>query len=302
MTVETATRELVRMPFGTDPEVIGEVLQRDGGMVLTGALTAEEVAAANAEIEPLLGNFKIGSFAADVNGVTQREETDETLEVYPGMRTRHMQHVVLRSKTIRERFIARKELGEYVAKLTPATPGTHTLFASTVIEIHPGEIAQTLHRDGGEMFRDAGMENANTPAYLTNTLLALSKSTDEMGATRILLGSHLWEDFNDWGSPEDAIPVELEPGDVFIYSAKVIHGGGANVTKDKVRRLVANAFSYPWMIGEEAWPFVADLEEVKTYPVEIQNMLKFRSISYMGEEPGFMWRKDQRPLQEFLNL
>jgi len=41
---------------------------------------------------------------------------------------------------------------------------------------------------------------------------------------------------------------------------------------------------------------------VKSYPQRLQAILGFRSISYYGEEPGFLWRVNQRPLEERLGL
>jgi hypothetical protein len=55
-------------------------------------------------------------------------------------------------------------------------------------------------------------------------------------------------------------------------------------------------------MGEEAWPFAIPVEEVRTYPTQVQAHLGFRSPSYRGEEPGFLWRVDARPLEEHLKL
>ena len=55
-------------------------------------------------------------------------------------------------------------------------------------------------------------------------------------------------------------------------------------------------------MGEEAWPFVISLEEARTYPERVQELLGFRSITAMGEKPGFFWRADTKPLEEHLDL
>ena len=88
---------------------------------------------------------------------------------------------------------------------------------------------------------------------------------------------------------------------MFFYDGKTLHSGGANTT-DHTRRLLATSFTLPYVMGEEAWPFVISLEEARTYPERVQELLGFRSITAMGEKPGFFWRADTKPLEEHLDL
>jgi ectoine hydroxylase-related dioxygenase (phytanoyl-CoA dioxygenase family) len=135
-----------------------------------------------------------------------------------------------------------------------------------------------------------------------NFLLALTEVIEEMGATRVIPGSNLWEDYEAKGSPGQTIPATMSPGDVLCIGGKVLHGGGANLTKDRVRRVLSHAFSPGIILGEEAWPHVISVEEARTYPRRLQSYLGFRSITYKGEQPGFLWRAHTRPLEEHLGL
>lgn len=58
-------------------------------------------------------------------------------------------------------------------------------------------------------------------------LLAVTKSTYENGATLVVPGSHKWDPERS-PKKEEAVPAELDVGDVLIFNGNVYHGGGAN--------------------------------------------------------------------------
>lgn len=99
-----------------------------------------------------------------------------------------------------------------------------------------------------------------------------------------------------------SIHVLLRAGEVFLCTGHAIHGGGANTTEDRARRLIATAWSLPFLVGEEAWPFVFSLDEVRTFSPPVQAYLGFHSITCRGEDPGFLWRVDGKPLEVVLGL
>ena len=299
-TAGAPARALQRLPFGAPASEVGEVVARDGGLVLTGVLTPDEVHQVNADLDSLVSALPPGNFGSEVSSVTSRSEADEA--AYSGTRTRHLQHCYKRSGTYREGFLGSEVLGGYVSTVMPGAMGAPSLYASVVIEIAPGESAQGLHRDGEAFFAPLGLNHAGGPCYLVNCLLALVDVTEEMGATRVIPGSHLWEDFGDFSSQDQTIPATLKAGDMLFYNGKMLHGGGANTTRDRHRRVLATAFSFPFIMGEEAWPFTVSPEEVRGYPRRVQSMLGFRSKSHHGEEPGFFWRVDTRPLERSLGL
>lgn len=291
--------ELQRIAFGAPIETIRDIAAKDGGLILTDVLSNEQVESINNELAVDIEHSEIGSFGKAVASVTKR---DGTAAQYAGSLTRHVQHCYKRSKTYREEFLANPVLAEYLSVFMPWKPGTHSIYASVVIEIHPGEKAQDLHRDGEKFFGPLGLNNAGGVCYLVNSMLALRDITEEMGATRIIPGSHLWPDFSHFGSPDLTTAASMKAGDMLLYNGKVLHGGGANTTTDQPRRALATAFSFPFVMGEEAWPFSVSVEEVRTYPTQVQSMLGFRSKSPDGQEPGFFWRVNTKPLEDYLEL
>lgn len=101
---------------------------------------------------------------------------------------------------------------------------------------------QTLKAtDKHEIGRDAGV----------GLFVAGKKATKFNGATRFIPGSHLW-DYSVGPPREDqAVHVELEPGDCFLMLSGCFHGGSANKTLDEERLLYSCFFARGWMRQEE---------------------------------------------------
>ena len=297
------TPTIERVSFGSDVAQVAEIVDRDGGVILTDVLTREEVDAVNRELEPSMERHAGSALAEVFAGVTATGRKEKEKTGYEGARTRHLQHCVKRSKTYRDKILASEILGEYVEAVVPGCFGRFSCFASVVIDALPGEIRQNLHRDGFFLFGPyTGHGNDNRlPNVFCNTLLALTDSTEEMGATRVIPRSGHWSDLSGGGSQDQTIPVEMQAGEMFFYNGKTLHSGGANTT-DRTRRLLATSFTRPDVMGEEAWPFVISLDEARTYPKRVQELLGFRSITTTGEKPGFLWRVDTKPLEEHLDL
>jgi ectoine hydroxylase-related dioxygenase (phytanoyl-CoA dioxygenase family) len=291
--LKTNSSVVERIAFGSDVAEVARIVARDGGVVLTGALTRDEVEAVNSELDVVMGPLPQGTFG--------KGEDNFIAELY-GRHTKRLQHCVKYSKTYREAFLGDEFLSEYVAAVVPGKAGSHSLFAAQAIEICPGEKVQELHRDGKGFLQTLGINSADAVNVVANTLLALTDVTEEIGATRVIPGSHLWGDFTKSGTQEQTVPATMNAGDMLFYNGKLLHGGGANTTKDRSRRVMSTAFSISFLTSEEAWPFVLSVDEVRAYPRLLQAYLGFHSVAYRGEQPGFLWRADSRPLEDYLGL
>ena len=88
----------------------------------------------------------------------------------------------------------------------------------------------TVTNDANANFvqRDYHTRNIDMPVML-GCVTALTKTTKENGATIVIPGSHLWEP-ERCPYDEEAIPVELNPGDALIFVGNMYHAGGGNVT------------------------------------------------------------------------
>jgi ectoine hydroxylase-related dioxygenase (phytanoyl-CoA dioxygenase family) len=137
------------------------------------------------------------------------------------------------------------------------------------------------------------------PEAIVNFLIALTDFTDENGATRVIPGSHKWADYDDRGTPEMTIPVEMKAGDAVFYSGKMVHGGGANRTTDQYRRALTIPLILGFLTPEDALPLVVDRELIRPLPQRVQRLLGFRS-HFFGGAP--IWQVNGRDIGDYLGL
>jgi ectoine hydroxylase-related dioxygenase (phytanoyl-CoA dioxygenase family) len=278
---------LQEVPAGTAPEIVNQIIKQDGGVIIKG-LFKEVVDAFNDELNPVVQNWSEG-----VKGT-------EWMEEFAGRKTKRVTQLVARSKVFREKMLDNPTMLSYIDTMMLETSDSYWMNAAQVIELQPGEKAQFLHRDM-ENYPALRQFGPTAPEVMCNCLVALSEYTEEMGATRVLPGSHTWADFEDRGNPDQTIPVVMEKGDALIFSGKLLHGGGANVS-NKRRRALALAFCPGWLVPEEAYPFVIPLDIARTLSPRAQQLTGFRSFHNAKLGGGSLWQVDYLELADFLKL
>ena len=124
------------------------------------------------------------------------------------------------------------------------------------IGIGPGEPAQVLHRDNDLWQRVCEWAWPKMPELSFNTLFPFHAVTDEMGATRVIPGSHRWNEKERRPDPAETVPAEMETGSAVFYSGYTFHGGGHNKTRDRWRYAVQMSFNAGWLTPERRirWP------------------------------------------------
>jgi ectoine hydroxylase-related dioxygenase (phytanoyl-CoA dioxygenase family) len=290
MTSTITPLALEHVPNTATAEEIMKVVKRDGGVIIKGLLSADQVQRFNAEIEPHLAALDAGS-----------ESANDGVQDFHGAQTKRLTNLVTISKTFREEIID-NDLALSVADLAMLpTSDSYWMGTAQVIDIGPGNKAQPLHRDleNYPYFVTAG---PTAPEVMSNFLIALTDFTEENGATRVIPGSHLWPDFEDRGTPEQTIPANMEAGDALFFIGKLAHGGGANTTKDERRRGVAFTFNPGYFVPEEAYPFIVDLELARTLSPRVQQLLGFRSFKDDTHGVPGLWQKDYKEIADYLGL
>jgi ectoine hydroxylase-related dioxygenase (phytanoyl-CoA dioxygenase family) len=178
------------------------------------------------------------------------DELDPWLEATPtgdefgGHRTRRTGGLVARSPASRELMMDPLVLGTAKEVLAQAT--SIQLHLTQLISIEPGEKAQSVHRD------QWAFDFFPFPADFDvqcNTIWAMTDFTAANGGTRVLPGSHRFEDRLQLRD-NDMESVEMEAGSVLLYTGKLYHGGGANRT-EAVRRGINIAYCVSWVRQEE---------------------------------------------------
>ncbi|MEU0368897.1 phytanoyl-CoA dioxygenase family protein [Streptomyces sp. NPDC006283] len=288
MTTQKKAQALTSVANDTPTEEILEIVTRDGGVVIKGFLTQEQIVRFNAEIEQPLRALAPGS-----------THEDDIVAAFHGSNTKRLTNLVTHSATFRSEVIDHPLVHEISDLVFLQESGTYWMTTAQVIEIGPGNKAQMLHRDLENWFPFIGM-GPGGPEVTINFLVALTDFTEENGATRVIPGSNHWSDFEDRGTPEQTIPAVMNAGDVLLISGKTAHGGGANRTGDEYRRGLAFTFNAGFLTGEEAYPFLVDRDLAKTLSPRVQRVLGFRS-QYPTGSPG-LWQVDYADLGDHLGL
>ncbi|EFX04937.1 toxin biosynthesis proten [Grosmannia clavigera kw1407] len=281
--------ELQRVKADVGVERILEIVREDGGVIIKGFLTPEQVRDFNSELEPAMAQVVPGSMYKD----------NQFISDFHGNETKRLTNLVTHSKTFREQILDMDLVHDLATTVFEEESGSYWMTTAQVIEIGPGNKAQILHRDleNTRPYVDMG---PNGPEAMINFLIALSDFTEANGATRVIPKSNHWPDFNDRGTLDQTIPAEMDAGDVLFICGKVVHGGGANVTADRRRRGLAFTFQPSFLTPEEAYPFLVDLKTVKQMSTRAQRMIGFRSQFPKGS-PG-LWQSDYKEIADYIGL
>jgi len=187
-----------------DPDEIAATMQRDGAAIIRDAMSPDVHTRVATELEPWIDRTPLG-----------RDD-------FTGRQTGRTGALVARSAASRELVMDAQVLDQARRFLDPFTNKIQ-LHLTQVINIHPGQGTQPLHRDrlawGGYIPREI------EPQF--NTLWALTDFTEENGATRLVPGSVSWPDDRRAEADEKTQAV-MSAGSVLLYTGSVIHGGGEN--------------------------------------------------------------------------
>ena len=165
--------------------------------------------------------------------------------------------------------------------------------------IGAGEPAQWLHRDAENwptMCLPEGFE------VTLSCMFAISDFTAEVGATRVVPGSHKWADYRRKPQEQEVCQAVMPAGSGMIYSGRVLHGGGANQTADDWRFGLHLSFVLGWLTPEEASPLAADWADVGHLSERAQRLLGWRCSAVNPTYAARLWTVDYEDVPVGLGL
>jgi ectoine hydroxylase-related dioxygenase (phytanoyl-CoA dioxygenase family) len=258
------------------PDRAVEALLADGAIIVDDVIPAQEVAALNEKFQPALDKEKAAQVGrGDLGGFMPG-----TMVFATNLPSRYPEI----EKYFNDPFIV-----EVAARGLQSSFADITINTTQVMEAHPGNPEQPLHRD------DATWKvPAPRPDLCVVTLWALQNFTAEAGGTRFVPGSHLRPQasqlcaYDESGVPlphledipEEVPQVEMPPGSVLVFQGKLLHGGGANRTTDQVRRYMHIGYCHAWLRQVENQCATITPEQALEFDPDVQHLLGFDMYTF----------------------
>lgn len=264
---------------------IMEGLAEDGGVIVRDFIDAGLLQRLNSELEADIQKTDPGAAMED-----------ENFSAFWGSRTKRFTRLAARTPSFAE-LLDHDLMHQWAGR---ALRHGYWLNTGQAMIVGPGEKGQVLHRDIAlwPIFVD-GAKGA--PEAMVSILLALSDFTEDVGATRVVPGSHLWDDFKRAPDPDSYVSAVMPAGSALLYLGKTLHGAGANVTQNSWRRGLHMSFVLGWLTPEEASPIGVPWEIAKTYPLRVQQMLGYISPRHGPEMAPMNWLIDFRDTRLYVS-
>ena len=234
---------------------IASALERDGAAIVDRLVAPRVMDSAYGELEPFLARTRPGP------------------DDFAGRHTRRTGGLIARSPTCRDLVMHPLVLGTVKRALNQAS--TFQLHLTQIIAIGPGEAGQQIHRDqwAYDFFPfPQGYE------VQCNTIWAMTDFTALNGATRVIVGSHRFEDRLPF-TEADTEPAEMVKGSVLFYTGSLYHGGGAN-RSDATRYGVNITYNAAWLRQEENQYLSVPLEIARQLPVDLLRLMGYARGAY----------------------
>lgn len=286
---QSLIRELSRVSPTTEPDKIVEIFCRDGGVIIENLIDKKQIDAINAELQPFVDARQPG-FKAGFDGT------------FYGSNTKRLQGIATKSPSFVDAILTNPVLLSLADRVLLKNCGNYWMGQAETLFIGPGNPAQELHRD------DLNWANASELGIdlQISVLTALGDYDAEVGATRIIPGSHLWPLDRPFDG-EETVPVSMKPGSALVYSGRVVHGGGWNQTKDRWRRGLYCSYLLGWLTPEEASALSLTPDVAKRLPQRARELLGWSNLRGSPAEDGAaaalqLWQLDKLDIARYEGL
>jgi Phytanoyl-CoA dioxygenase (PhyH) len=275
-----ATLEHLRVTSSID-DVLG-ALERDGAVIVDELLSPQVVAAVNTEVETAVAETD-----------PDAEWFNEMVKVFHGPNTRALSGVAGISPTFAVEVMCHPLLLGLCDRVLLPSCARYQLNLGQILQRGPGSPDQILHRDEvvwSDVPRPA-------PELQLAAVVAFVDFTAENGATRIVPGSHRWEDrgqvpleqmLRPQPAPEAIAQAVMPAGSAVVYLGGTIHGAGANRTTDRQRRGAHLSYCVGWLRSEENNYLSIPPKVARTLPREAQELIGYAVYDGIPRGGGYL--------------
>jgi ectoine hydroxylase-related dioxygenase (phytanoyl-CoA dioxygenase family) len=239
---------------GDTPATIAETLKEDGAVIVSGLATPEIMDQIAVEMEPYTAATGPGH------------------STFLGHETRRTGALIARSPTAR-RIVAHPTVIDTMSLVLGDHASSIQVDLTQLVDIGPGSPAQEIHRDQWSFDRYPFPRGFEVEC---GTMWAVTEFTEDVGATRLVVGSHRWEE-----DPADvdislSTGAVMSRGSVLLYLGSVYHGGGANTTTDAHRIGINVGYSLGWLRQEENQFLACPPEIARTLPEGLLRLMGYQ--------------------------
>ncbi|MGA4640130.1 phytanoyl-CoA dioxygenase family protein [Stutzerimonas stutzeri] len=262
------TRNLTTLRSDAPIEQVVAVIRRDGGVIISDFVSPTTLKSLAVELDTYLNETPCG-----------------VDPYFAGTQTRRVARIIARSDTAVE--VALNPLFIDTAEQILQTP-THVwvgnnrvaiepdiqLSITQAIQIGPGQGLQPLHRDDATSLWRHPQYGREARLQI---MLAISDFTEENGATRVIPGSHQWDD-ERMPTHEETVAAEMKAGSALLWLGSAYHGGGANQSTTP-RTGLTMAYDLAFLRLEENHFLSIPVERVRQLPARMQRLLGWSASS-----------------------
>lgn len=267
---------LARVHAKDPSERIGEILSRDGAVIVEDFLEADLLARFNRELDPLM---------ADVR--PDRRFVNPAIDFFFGKRTRHLSAVAAHSRIFAHEILPHPLFQAACDAILRPSCSAYVLNIAHVMDRGPGAEQQLLHRDH-DIWPHLPKPH---PEVQLASVIALVDFDAENGATRIVPGSHRWP-ADRQANPDELAVAEMKAGSAVVYLGSAIHAGGANTSRDRDRRGMHVSFAAGWLRTEENQYLSVPIEKVRAMPRRSQELLGYAVHDAIAAGGGYLGTVD----------
>ena len=264
-----------------------EAFRRDGGLIIEGMFNRATIDAMTAAADRRMPEFPPGSATQGMGAAGA---------AFVGANTVRFSSLPLLDDAYLDMLDNEVYAAIADAVLLPHC-GSYWVNTGQIMYIGPGETAQVLHRDADNWWEYVHSAWPDVVDITISAMIGLEEVTEELGATRVVPGSHTWENL-EYRVEHESVPAELGPGDALVYSGYVFHGGGANLTTDRWRKAMHLSFVAGWLTPEESCALDFPLGDLDHCSLRVQRLLGHRSYTPMPHPGGGLWLRHVKAIED----
>ena len=264
-----------------------EVLAQDGGVIVHNMLSPQVVANLLNELAPQSETSQVGP-----------KSDNENVNHFWGQQTKRFTRLAQRSQTFADEVLVHPILTGVADVLLKPSCASYWMNTGQMMIVMPGGAPQYLHRDSDDW---PAMCSPTAPPCQISCMFALSDFTAENGATRVVPGSHVWDDFSRQATDAEITQAVMPAGSGMIYLGKTIHSAGANKTENEARFGMHLSYVLGLLTPEEAGCLGVTEDRAKTFTKQQQQLLGYRCYDASDLNGGRLWTVDYEDVPVGLN-